>query len=83
MLVLDIWYEFYIAYVNIIISGTSFHYDFSVKIGFVMQSIFQYLYNICTVFQKYMYLNLYHLKKQHMGKTVNIYLQILAPKQQD
>ena len=57
MLVLDIWYEFYIAYVNIIISGTSFHYDFSVKIGFVMQSIFQYLYNICTVFQKYMYLN--------------------------
>ena len=57
MLVLDIWYEFYIVYVNIIILGTSFHYDFSVKIEFVMQSILQYLYNIWTVFQKYMYLS--------------------------
>ena len=46
MPVLDIWYEFYIVYVNIIISGTSFHYDFSVKIEFVMQSILKYLYNI-------------------------------------
>ena len=44
--VLDIWYDFYIAYVNVIISGTSCHYDFSVKIELVMQSILQYLYNI-------------------------------------
>lgn len=43
---LDIWYDFYIAYVNISISRTSFHYDFGIKIEFVIWSILQYLYNI-------------------------------------
>ena len=55
------------CYVNIIISGTSFHYDFSVKIEFVMQSILQY-YITFGLFQKYMYLS---FQKKHEGFSLN------------